>query len=103
MNSEEVINILVERLAGKGMEINAIPAFIRNLAYAIMDAPCSDFPELNGHLHSLGWESFELDDYMLQLVLAVFGQDVVKKSPHLFEEYPDLKAVQEKPHGKTET
>ena len=70
-----VITTLIERLVGKGMEINAIPAYIRDLANILAMNSHLTLEEFNGRLRSLGWDDFELDDHTLQLVLANFETD----------------------------
>ena len=82
---EDLIGILIERLTGKGMEVSAIPAFIRDLANTIVAHGYSSLQELNGRLQSLGWDDFELDDYTLQLIIAIFERDLAYKPPHWFD------------------
>ena len=67
-----IITTLIERLVGKGIEINTIPAYIRDLANILAMNSHLTLEELNGRLRSLGWDDFELDDHTLQLVLANF-------------------------------
>jgi hypothetical protein len=62
--------ILIKRLQGKGLEHNAIPAFIRNLSNTIAGNPQINLRQINRRLHLLGWNEFELDDYTLQLIIA---------------------------------
>ena len=69
---EQIITTLIERLVGKGMEINNIPAYIRDLANILAVNSHLNLEELNGRLGSLGWDDFELDDHTLQLILANF-------------------------------
>ena len=82
---EKLIGILTERLAGKGMEVSTIPAFIRDLANTMVANGYSSLQELNRRLQSLGWEGFELDDCTLQLIIAIFEPDLVYKPPHWFD------------------
>ena len=69
---ERIITTLIERLVGKGMEINTIPAYIRDLANILAVNSHLSLEELNDRLRSLGWDDFELDDHTLQLILANF-------------------------------
>lgn len=82
---EELIRILIRRLVGKGMEISTIPAYIRDLANTMVAHGCPSLQELNRRLQSLGWDDFELDDYTLQLIIAIFGPDLAYKPPHWFD------------------
>lgn len=69
---ERLIRTLIELLVEKGMELTSIPAFIRNLAHTLAADPDLTIEELNGKIHQLGWDDFDLDYYTLQLVLATF-------------------------------
>ena len=66
-----IIRTLTDQLARKGVEVNHIPAFIRNLLYTIAGNSTIDLSELNSHLHLLGWGDIDLDDYTLQLILTI--------------------------------
>jgi len=88
---EKLIKILIERLAKKGMEINTIPAFIRDLANAMVANGYSGLKGLNRRLKSLGWDHFELDDHTLQLIIAIIEPDLFYKPPHWFDQRLDSK------------
>ena len=92
---EELIRILIKRLVGKGMEISTIPAFTRDLANTMVANSYSSLQELNGRLKSLGWDDFELDDYTLQLIMAIFEPDLAYKPPHWFDRSLDPKRLNE--------
>jgi hypothetical protein len=62
--------ILKERLERKGIDPGMIPAFIRNLSYAISLNPHQNLMQLNHRLHDLGWGNFDLDSHTLQLAIA---------------------------------
>ncbi len=64
--------ILIDRLAEKGMDINNISAYIRNLANTLAANRLLSLQELNRRLQMLGWNDFELDDHTLQLIMASF-------------------------------
>ena len=55
--------------------LSTIPAYIRTVANSLIAHPTLSLEELNEHLRLLGWESVELDDYTLQLILAIFESD----------------------------
>ena len=79
---EELIRILIDRLVEKGMAINTIPAFIRDLANTMVANGCSSLRELDNRVRSLGWEDFELDDHTLQLIIAILEPDFIFKPSH---------------------
>ena len=72
---ERIITTLIERLVDKGIEINTIPAYIRDLANILAMNSHLSLKEINGRLQSLGWNDFELDDHTFQLILANFETD----------------------------
>jgi len=82
---EGLMKILIRRLVGKGMEISTIPAYIRDLANTIVAHGCPNLQELNRRLQSLGWDHFELDDYTLQLIIAIFEPELAYKPPPWFD------------------
>ena len=92
---EELIRILIDRLVGKGMAINTIPAFIRDLANVMVANGYSSLQELNSRVHSLGWDDFELDDHTLQLTIAILEQEFIYKSSHWLVWEPDSKNLTE--------
>jgi hypothetical protein len=73
---EQLIKAVVERLARQGMEVTAIPAFIRNFGNTVSAFPFMSLQELNNHLHLLGWDNFELDSYTFYLMLSTFDPDL---------------------------
>jgi len=72
---EQFIRILIEVLVSKGMEITAIPAFIRDVATIIATNPSMSLEDLNNHLHVLGWGDFKLDDDTFYLITVTFKPD----------------------------
>lgn len=92
---ERLITILIQRMARKGMEITAIPPYIRDLANTLAVNGYLSLQELNGRLQSLGWDDFELDDYTLQLIIATFEPDLAYKPPHWFDQAFDPKRLSE--------
>ncbi|NVM26480.1 MAG: hypothetical protein HWN70_11290 [Desulfobacterales bacterium] len=97
---EKLIGILTERLAGKGMEVSTIPAFIRDLANTMVAHGYSSLQELNRRLRSLGWDDFELDHYTFQLIVAIFERDLAYKPPHWFDRTFDTKTIPKLPDKK---
>jgi hypothetical protein len=67
--------ILIERLVGEGIDVTAIPAFVRSVAYMVLASPHLSLRELNSRLYLLGWKDIELDVDTLQIVLAIFEPD----------------------------
>ena len=76
---EQLIRILIERLTGKGMEVTAIPAYLRNFAQTVLAYPHITLSELNHQLQFLGWDDFELDNDTFYLILAIFEPDLASK------------------------
>jgi hypothetical protein len=81
---DELINILIERLVNKGLEITSIPAYVRDLANTIAVNGNWGPSELNRRLQTLGWDDFEIDEYTLDLVAAILGQNIQYKPPSWF-------------------
>jgi hypothetical protein len=75
---EQTTGIMIERLLGKGMEIENIPPYIRDLANALSADGEISLSELNRRLHLLGWGDFELDDQTLQLIMIHLEADVLQ-------------------------
>ena len=74
---EHLIRILITRLINNGMEITLIPAFIRNVANSIVANPSLSLEAINGHLHSFGWDDFDLDVYTFYLIMAILESDPI--------------------------
>ena len=72
---KHLIRALMIRLAGKGMELSDIPAYIRNVANSTITHPMLSLEQLNAELRLLGWDNVDLDDNTLQLILAIFESD----------------------------
>jgi hypothetical protein len=75
---EELIRILIERLEEKRLEPSIVHGFIRDLANTILVNPHMNLLQLNKRLHSLGWDSFELNYHTLQLAIACFEAEGLK-------------------------
>ncbi len=75
----QVTEIMIKRLEKKGIKLDIIPGFVRNVINTISINPQSTLQELNSKLHLLGWDDFELDEYTLQLVTASFETGSLNK------------------------
>ena len=82
---EQLIKLLIGRLASKGMEVTSIPAYIRNFAHTLMAHPSMSIRELNSHLQVLGWDGFDLDNDTFCLMLASFEPDLAGDPVNLFD------------------
>ncbi len=81
---DELIRILIDRLVNKGMEITAVPGYVRDLANTLAVAGNLGPGALNQRLEMLGWDDFQLDEYTLELVTAMFEHDIEYKPPNWF-------------------
>lgn len=72
---ERLIRILIEILAGKGMDLASIPEYVRDLGNILFTNPHMTMDELKRHLSLLGWNHFDLDLQTLYLIVATFGAD----------------------------
>ena len=66
---------LLNELQGKGINDEAIPRFIKDLAYSYEIDPSYSLSEINERLHYLGWDDIELDYHTLQLAIASFERN----------------------------
>jgi len=83
---DELIRILIDRLVNKGMESTSIPAYVRDIVNTIAVAGNLGPGPLNRRLERLGWDDIHLDEYTLELVTSIFGNDTEYKSPAWFEQ-----------------
>jgi len=77
---KQLIKLLIDHLASKGMEVTSIPAYIRNFAHTLVAHPSMNLQELNSHLRLLGWDDFKLDNDTFYLMLATFEPDLAFES-----------------------
>lgn len=77
---DRVIRPLVDRLLDKGMQIDAVPAYIRNALNIIAAHPFITLEKLKERMRSLGWRDLDLDGYTYHLLLATFGPDYEQDS-----------------------
>ena len=92
---ERLTTILIQRMVRKGMEITTIPTYVRDLVNTLAVNGYLSLQELNGRLQSLGWDDFELDDYTLQLIMAIVEPHLAYKPPHWFDKVFDPKRLSE--------
>ncbi len=71
--------ILIHRLVKKGMAKNTIPGFIWSLKQCLLDDPNMNHWQVNKRLQFLGWDDFDLDYHTLQLAIACFEVDALKR------------------------
>jgi hypothetical protein len=81
---DEIIKTLINRLVNKGMEITSIPAYVRDIANSIAVNGYLGPGALNQRLQMLGWDDFNLDEYTLELVTAMFEPEIEYKPPSWF-------------------
>ena len=70
---------LIERLEKQGIEQSVMPGFIRSLVHTIFLDPDLNLVQVNRKLHLLGWDGFELDYHTLQLAIACFEAEGLKR------------------------
>jgi hypothetical protein len=75
----QLTEIVIKRLKERGIRLDIIPGFVRDLVNAISNNPECSLQELNSRLHFLGWDDFELDEHTLQLVIAGFEAGGLRK------------------------
>jgi hypothetical protein len=68
----QIMERLRERLSEKGLSPQEISRFVKDVATVIQDDNASNLGELNRRLSVLGWGSIELNDYLYQLIIALF-------------------------------
>ncbi len=68
--SQQLKEILFQRLEGKGIGRQAAPGFIRNLTNILAVYPLLSLGEVNRIMQYLGWQGVDLDYHTFQLVIA---------------------------------
>ena len=81
-NADPTIQSLVERMVALGMEVNRVPAYLRNVANSISTDPHMSLDEINNSMESLGWDDFQLDDHTLRLILSTLSDDNISPLYH---------------------
>lgn len=64
--------ILIHRLANKGMDSNMIPSYIRSMKICFANNPNMNSLQVNEQLQFLGWDDIEVDYHTIQLAIACF-------------------------------
>ena len=77
----EITQVLLKRLAGKGLDTVSIPGYIRDVCNILSGGEHVGLQKINQWLHLMGWDDSELDSYTLQLIEAHFENDEI--SPEL--------------------
>ena len=72
-----ITDVLIYRLKKNGFEPVTIPRFIRDVVHIVSINRQIGLTEMNRRLGLLGWGSIELDDHMLQLIIASNEKDSV--------------------------
>ncbi len=67
---EQLKDVLMQRLAVRGIASGTIPRFVKDLTHTLTIDPQMNIGEINRRLHLLGWYDFELDEHTLQLIIA---------------------------------
>ena len=70
---------LIKRLELKGMAKGAIFGFIWSLKSCVLDNPNMNRLQIEKRLHSLGWESIDLDAQTFQMAIKCFKDDPSEK------------------------
>ena len=71
---DQIINVLVERLEGKGIEAAKIPTCVETIMNINFLYPIPNCRELNRRMQSLGWNNFEMDDHTFKLVKLISNE-----------------------------
>ena len=69
--------ILIHRLANKGMDPNMIPSYIRSMKICFVDNPNMNPLQVNEQLQFLGWDDIEVGYHTIQLAIACFESEVL--------------------------
>ena len=64
--------ILIHRLANKGMDPNMIPSYIRSMKICFVNNANMNPLQVNEQLQFLGWNDIEVDYHTIQLAIACF-------------------------------
>lgn len=72
---DKIIRVLIDRLTSKGIQMDAIPGYVRNMLNVIAVDPFISLEELRKAMQSIGWNASDVDYHTYQLVLAIFGPE----------------------------
>ena len=64
--------ILIQRLANKGMDTNMIPSYLRSMKICFVHNPNMNHLQVNEQLQFLGWNDIDVDYHTIQLAIACF-------------------------------
>ncbi len=64
---------LFNRLENNGIELSAVPGFLRNLANSLVINPMMNLAQIQRQLCYLGWNDFDLDYHTWQLAIEYFN------------------------------
>jgi hypothetical protein len=73
-------SILMRRLHDKGLAPAEITLFIRDVARTFTENSYTGLRKTNRRLHVLGWDTIDLDDHTMQLIIASFEAAYLKDS-----------------------
>lgn len=59
------IQLLIDQLVAKGIELTSIPAFVRDVSRILATNPPRNLKALNDRLHFSGWDGIDLDSFTL--------------------------------------
>ena len=68
----QIKEILIHRLANKGMDPNMIPSYLRSMKICFVNNPNMNHLQVNEQLQFLGWNDFNVDYHTIQLAIACF-------------------------------
>jgi hypothetical protein len=74
---DEHIEQLVLRLTARGMGLQTIPAFIRDVARVVIDSRYVSCALVNRRLAERGWPEDRLDERSLQLIVRLLEESEV--------------------------
>ena len=70
---DEIIKIVVKRLAENGVAVNRIPACVAAMWEALVDFPIRGNQELNHLMQTLGWNGFKMDEHTFNLFTLIIN------------------------------
>jgi len=69
---DRVNEVLINRLKDKGLVPAEITLFIRDVARTFTEDSYTGLRKTNRRLHVLGWDTIDLDDHTMQVIIASF-------------------------------
>jgi hypothetical protein len=66
----QITEVLIQRLVEKGLLLETIPGFVRDVANTISENRHTELDVVNKRLWMLGWNPIELDYHTFQLLIA---------------------------------